>query len=90
MIQDIFDILGGAFLENRIIQHKGQGDKPIQPVGRPLPTLGAAPKPARILHIRPDFIQVPAQAIRLDAKLPFQPTQWTHRAQRQGGKRNRF
>jgi len=69
--------------EPLVLQQKGQGNRPIQPVWASLPSLRGASDPAACRHIGPEFVQVPAQAIGLDAQLLEQPTSRAYLAQAQ-------
>ena len=51
----------------------GQRDHAVQPVRRTLPPFGAAAKPLALADIRPELVEVTAQAVRLQAQLTLEP-----------------
>ena len=71
--QNGVDVALGPGLQVLVLQQPGQGDEPIQPIGDALPAVLIAANPAAVAYVGPDFIQVAAQAVCLNAQLAFQP-----------------
>ena len=53
---------------------KASGTSPSSQYGHSLPSLGGTAKPGAVLDVRPEFIQMPAQSVGLDAQLVLKPT----------------
>ena len=56
-----------------ILQKMCQRDKTVQPIGNPLPAFSFSSDPGTVTNIRPYFIQIAAQPLRLYLQLPVQP-----------------
>ena len=56
-----------------ILQKPGQRDEAVQPVGHPLPALPVSSDPSAVPDVRPDQVQMPGQAFRLQLQLLPQP-----------------
>ena len=61
--------------EDGVLQLVGEGDKPIEPVRRPLvqPPISLASHPAGVHHVRPEELEVPREALCLQLQLVQQP-----------------
>src|SRR5262249_22491728 len=60
-------------LERGIIEHVSQRDESVEPVGDALPALGLTAEPGTIRDVRPELVEVTAQAAGLDPQLAGEP-----------------
>ncbi len=67
-----------------IVEQIGEGNDAVQPIGGAFPTFLLTAEPAALLDIGPELVEMPAEAVGLQAKLVVQPAQRAHRAQGQG------
>ncbi len=73
VIQDVVDRVFDLRLERWVVEEIGQGDESVEPVGDALPALGLAAEPGALLDVGPEFVEMPAQAVGLDAELGLEP-----------------
>ncbi|OQA43994.1 MAG: hypothetical protein BWY52_01718 [Chloroflexi bacterium ADurb.Bin325] len=86
VFDDVADVAAHLVLERRVVEEERQRHEAVQPVGRALPAFGVAAEPAAALDVGPEFVEVAADAVGLDAQLAGQPARGPDRAQGQGRK----
>ncbi len=78
---DVIHVLSDSGYQFFILQKKRERHDTVQPVGGSFPCIRFPAEPGTVTDIGPEFIQVPAESVGLDAELIFQPSRRFDRSQ---------
>ena len=80
---DEIDVTRDPRLQRLVVDEPRQRNDTVEPVRRAFPSFGGSAEPLALTHVRPEFVEMPAQAVRLNSQLALQPASRTDRSERQ-------